>query len=326
MSLERKRLLKAAGVLLGSLALMALSVAWLDIPHIRSLKIISHLFLGVGIISVAGTIFLLAMRWRIILSAYMTPPAVLPTLTALSAISFLSMFLPKEIMEFFGRTLWLKKKYDIDYVRGSSSVFMDRLLDLMALAVTLIPAICFIYLELSATEALCVLLACTTGGLAVVALSGEHIFSGLNRLFLWVKNRINRLRKKPQETISLPELSKGAVMRAFVAALVKFLLVDVYYWAFLQAIGPEVGLPVFILIVPFIQLIFIFSFTVGGMGFVEFGWYATLSYLETDAQFISAYLLAQRLFLIIAFAVVLAIFYACSAIFSNMGKERTNYL
>ena len=212
------------------------------------------------------------------------------------------------------------------YLTGASTVFADRLLDLVGLGVMILPSACFVLLDFSPQAATLCLCACVITGGVVLFFWGGWIFLLLYMCIKRLNIFVSRLRKKETpatDNFIISEVSKTTLLRGYAATLLKFSLVTISYWAFAQSLGMCVNLWTFLLIVPIIQIFFLVSFTVGGAGFIEAGWYLVLNTLGTDAAGISTYLVAQRLFYTLALVITVLSAYGSLkiAVFFQKSKK-----
>jgi uncharacterized membrane protein YbhN (UPF0104 family) len=292
-------------------------------PDVESLRNADALWLLAGWAATALSILVLARRWLFFIRFFSCPPPVGETYTLLAWLSLCMMFLPKELVEIFGRTWWLKRKCAIPYVAGASTVFADRLLDVLGLGAVLAPAACFLFLEFSPQALLLFLASCIALGAAAFVLWGGRSFFLLYALLKWLNSLVARLLKKESALpeLLLPEIPRATLLWAYALTLFKFFLTSFSYWAFARSIGIQASLWTFILIVPVIQFFFLVSFTAGGAGFIEAGWYIALNALGTGAASINTYLVAQRLFVTVALAVTALLAYGLTCVASTFRKR-----
>lgn len=314
---------KSIAIIAGSVMAFLIVVRVAGKPDFKLLFSADVFWLLAGLIAIALSTLFLTRRWHLFLHLFFPPPPIGKTYSFLAFLSLCTMFLPKELVEVFGRSWWLKHNFALPYTEGCSTVFADRFLDVLVLGVILVPSACFVFLGLPLQPLVFCLAGCIAIGAAVLFVFGVRSFLLLYACIKRVSAFVARLRKKKdteKRDIILPEIPRATLLWAYGFTLLKFLLIIACYWAFARSVGIQADLWTFILVVPIIQFFFLISFTAGGAGFIEAGWYVVLNALGVDAAGISTYLVAQRLFFTAALAITALAAYGFTFFTSTFRK------
>jgi len=301
-------------------------ISWVGIPDCDALLNTESVWLLISLFAVALSTLMITLRWQIFLGFWGLFPSRLKIFSFLSWLSFAALLLPKELVEFFGRTWWLKKRYSFDYFSCASSILTDRFMDVIVLGMMFFPAICFMVFDFSLLAALLCLGVCVIVGGVILLFSGPKTLTLLYICLHWLSLRLIRLRNKQvpdQEQAAVTFVSRTKLLSAYLITVVKFLLIDVCYWSFSQSLDLKINFWVFFLIVPVIQLFFLFSFTAGGAGFIEAGWYVVLTSLNISETDIATYLVAQRIFFTILLGIIACFVSALSLILGIIIANRS---
>ena len=312
-----------AAVVIVSILFLLATVFSVGLPDWSSLIEVTPLWLVAGLGAIALSVLCLTWRWLLFIRIFTTAPSTSQVFSIVSLISFATMLLPKELVEFFGRTLWLNRTFAVPLLSASSSVLADRLLDVVGLGIILCPAVCFFIFNTSLYMTAIILALCIFAGGVILFFTGSKSFAMLHACLWRASALLARLRKKKLDPSGfiMPSISRKNLLLAYVATLIKLLLASACYWAFARSLNMQVELLAFILAGPIVQIFFLISFTAGGAGFLEAGWYWTLTTLGIDAASISTYLVAQRLFFTVAVGIVALLAYLCRRVGTARMKE-----
>lgn len=216
-------------------------------------------------------------------------------------------FIPKDIADIGGRSLWLTKKRDMSAARATISVLSDRLLDLIIMAVFLLGCLPYWLGWASEVQALILMIVLGLGSALVVPRLGTFLQK------LRLSSQLNES-SEYRERLGLSEirtalssaLGDHVVLsyRLYLLSLVKFGLTALRFGLFAEVLNLPISLSLILLAMPIGQLSYLLAFTPGGLGIYEAGWYGLLVQGGVLASNAMIFVVGQR---ILTFAIVLVL-------------------
>jgi uncharacterized membrane protein YbhN (UPF0104 family) len=311
----RRRRWKGALQLLIGLALFGLVMRWLA-PNWDELVARVDLQLGWALVGLLGTTlasFATAARWKLL--AEVMGGTRLPFIAYFYGIvltRLLGQFTSTAAMDLVGRGLALRSAGSQRGIgHAAMQVVLERTLD-AALPLTLVGwALAVQYQALPIPPLASLLLA----AVVFVALAVPLLRPGVRitlRLYLWLRLRIDRLRRRQIEAqiesdpeLPLVDLTLSAKVAGY--SLLRFASVVLQFWGIAATVGIELSWQQITTATSVAQLISMIGLTPGGLGVLEAGWAWGLGWVGADTIAISIFVLAQRVGVIVNFGLLSAI-------------------
>lgn len=293
--------LKGCALLLLGIAMFGGIIAYSDIKNWDRLLNVRILPALLTIPASAATTFLVARRWGFIANEFSKKKhlALIAFFRCQAIASFLSQIFPKEIADLGGRTYWLNKQVGQSLFSAGLAVFWDRFFDLALLLCALPASIVFFSVTYPDVLAALTSLAGTllVGGFLLTFTHGLILKATINlttRLTGFIA-RFTRLALHLPEATELPPLSRRTVAALFGLTAAKLATLTFFTLCTVNALQLNISPWVLFFGIPVSQAAFVFSFTAGGMGVLEAGWFAVLSIAGVPGEDIGLFLIAQRI-------------------------------
>ncbi len=232
----------------------------------------------------------------------------------------LGFILPKDFTDFGVRIYWLKKSHNSRVSDASVSVFIDRLYDLLAMLILLAGVIPF-WLGLFSETATYFFLASLTiicGG--ILAYNPNFLFFLMQQLLNFLIRFFSVLpflKKHIPQSIDIPDIKRKIVLRIYSASILKMVFTMLRFVFFAYAVNVIVDPNIIILGTPLGQVGYLFSFTPGGLGIFEAGWFGIFKLAKVSSQLALLFVVGQR---IITMVIIIGL-----AIISQMLNIFINY-
>jgi uncharacterized membrane protein YbhN (UPF0104 family) len=207
--------------------------------------------------------------------------------------------LPKDLSDMVVRTLFLARRNKVALHVSTSSLILDKMLDLIVSLVFLGPALLYFLGQLS-LEAAVGLLLVAVGVVFLVLLFGSPyvlrlIFFGYN-LASGLMLRLLRRQPRPIQAASLP--SKVFAL-GYLASVAKQLCIGMRAFFLGQAVGIVLSPLAFLFGASITQMSYVVSVTPDGLGVYDAAWYGVLSLGAIAEPAIGSFLILQRVFVIL---------------------------
>lgn len=234
----------------------------------------------------------------------------------------LGFVLPKDVTDFGVRILWLKRSHKSSLSDAGVSVFIDRLYDLMAMLILLASVVPYWLGMFSAVA---------TGGLMVVIIVAfgyllvyrQHYLLRLMQKLLNFALKLFSvfpfIKKRLPERIDIPDFGKKTNTRIYAASILKMAFTMARFVMFAFALNIMVNPEIIILGTPLGQLGYLFSFTPGGLGIFEAGWYGILQLAAVSTQTALLFVVGQR---ILTIAVILVLAFVSQVVYFFKAREQ----
>lgn len=227
----------------------------------------------------------------------------------------LGFVLPKDVTDFGVRILWLKRSHKSSLSDAGVSVFIDRLYDLMAMLIMLASVIPYWLGWLNAGYTALLMVAIIVGfGYLLVYRQNDLLWlmQQMLNLALRLFAVVPFIRKRLPERIDIPDFGKKTTVRIYSASILKMGFTMTRFVMFAFALNVLVDPEIIILGTPLGQLGYLFSFTPGGLGIFEAGWYGILQLAAVSTQTALLFVVGQR---ILTIAVILVLAFVSQGVF-----------
>jgi uncharacterized protein (TIRG00374 family) len=234
----------------------------------------------------------------------------------------LGFILPKDVTDLGSRALSLNQIHHMSLTRASASVLLDRVADILIAGMFTLAVLPFWLNWWSPQTTLLVMVGVALCSVITLLLA-QH---WLSRHMVWMYNnslllihRLPLLRKRSPMLLETTSLSGQTIFHAYLFSLLKFSCTAGRMVYFALALGLSIPASLLILGTPLGQVSYLFSFTPGGLGIFEAGWFAILTFGEVAPAEIATFVVGQRV-LTLAIILFLAL---CSQIVYTL---RTHHL
>ncbi len=203
---------------------------------------------------------------------------------------------------------------------GFYAVFLEKVLDIIFIFIVLIPAILYLFnlttgfislliLSVSLIFLLYLFVWKNIGLLAVLKKLLERIFFILKKMFLLNRLAKDRYLEKIRHLDKLALFEREALLNLFTMTLVRYLTVVCRLYFLAIALDLSIPLPVLFVGLPIAQLSLALSFTPGGLGVLEGGWYAVFAIAGIPQVDRVTFLIGQRVYFLIFPSIIFLISY-----------------
>jgi uncharacterized protein (TIRG00374 family) len=219
----------------------------------------------------------------------------------------LGFILPKDATDLGGRAVWLSRSHDISLSQSITSVFLDRIFDILLLAVFL-PAVLLYWLNWAKAS---VTISFMFGFCIVFAFLLFFIYKTFLSVIEWILSSGFELvqyipwsKKKPPNLLNLTTLRRSTVLKAYFFSLAKFFFTAGRLILFAITLNLPISPSVILLGTPIGQLTYLFAFTPGGLGIFEAGWIGILKLANVETYNAMAFVVGQRVLTVITIGIL----------------------
>jgi uncharacterized protein (TIRG00374 family) len=223
---------------------------------------------------------------------------------------FLGFFLPKDVTDIASRTVMLNRFHGVPMSQSATSVVIDRLGDVLAMTV-LLPA-CLPYW-----------LGWVSGLQGIGIMLGLALFFGLllyifHLRIAWIIERsmtflavivryIPGMKRHLYTSGRFPSFERGTLLTFYTTSVLKVVLTAFRFALFALALGIPIPFTLLVLATPLGQLSYMFSFTPGGLGILEAGWFGILVFSGISTDHASTFVVGQRVLTVAIITLLTAI-------------------
>ncbi|MBU4332069.1 flippase-like domain-containing protein [Patescibacteria group bacterium] len=234
-------------------------------------------------------------------------------------LSFLiGSFTIHEPVSFTARVAALKASKKISLFKATSATLIERIFDLINLLLVVVPSLLFFLNIISLGLALA--LSCLAIALLIVFIifinkDVSHLLFILYKLAIRVIKKIPFLQKRIDTAKLLDEtqsivFTKPFSIKLVLISFVKFLSRGLLFYLLFKTFNINIPLGVVIMSIPITQLALFISFTPGGIGIFEAGWFVILKVIAIAPEDISTFLVGQRVVMLLFIPLMTLIIYA----------------
>ena len=284
-----------------AVALFALVFYLGDVRELLHLEVIWVYALGMFLATFAF-ILLHTLRWKRIVDALSKRQGTsfLPFYKWMIHSYTLGYIMPKDVSLVSVRTYYLKQHENLPLSASLFSVALDRLLDLVAFLVVVIPSLLFVTGVLSPAISFIVMALSVGALLLILRWKGEETFHVLIRFYRKIltlpviRNRIPMGQSEIQGEYSLGR--NGFYTVVFWSVGTYLLLVLRFFFTGL-ALGVDLSLLQSLFVIPVIQISGLVNITPGGLGVLELGSWGALLLIDVPKDQILRFVIGQRVLL-----------------------------
>jgi len=284
-----------------AVALFALVFYLGDVRELLHLQVIWVYALGMFLATFAF-ILLHTLRWKRIVDALSKRQGTsfLPFYKWMIHSYTLGYIMPKDVSLVSVRTYYLKQHENLPLSASLFSVALDRLLDLVAFLVVVIPSLLFVTGVLSPAISFIVMALSVGALLLILRWKGEETFHVLIRFYRKIltlpviRNRIPMGQSEIQGEYSLGR--NGFYTVVFWSVGTYLLLVLRFFFTGL-ALGVDLSLLQSLFVIPVIQISGLVNITPGGLGILELGSWGALLLIDVPKDQILRFVIGQRVLL-----------------------------
>lgn len=239
-------------------------------------------------------------------------------------------FLPKDLTDFGIRIYWLRKNHDLSLPLSSFSVVLDRFFDLLLIFIFFCSVVTYWlgWVQPLTGVLLMLFTALMTGSilfffhLKLLKFSENSINALLNKInyISWVKQRL-------PGSLKIPDFDRKTIILVYCFSLMKFSFTAFRFVLFSFALGLSISPWLFILGTPIGQLGYLLSFTPGGLGGFEAGWFGILKLDGVTTEQALTFVVGQRV-LSVLYVMLLAFIAHMTHLIRNvsLGKRAIKHI
>jgi len=263
----------------------------------------------------------ISFRWRLLANALTGSPVLsqVDSFFYVLAGRSIGFLLPKDLSDMVVRTLLLARRNNVPLHISTSSLILDKMLDLIVSAVFLGPSLLFIFRQTTMRESLELLLTLVLVVFLLLWFSSPYvlrsIFYGYN---LARKILLGLLRRdyQPVEDISLPS-STFAV--GYLASVAKQICIGLRALFLGQAVGIFLSPVVFLFGASITQMSYVVSVTPDALGVYDAAWYGVLTVAGMADTAIGFFLILQRVFTIVVIGALTLLMFGLTSWMRSVG-------
>jgi uncharacterized protein (TIRG00374 family) len=278
-----------------------LSLAGVNFETLNFLKTLDWASLFFSLVLTILLTGFISLRWRLLANALAGYPALsqVDSFFYVLAGRTIGFVLPKDLSDMLVRTLFLSRRNNVPLHVSTSSLILDKILDLIVSLVFLGPSLLFVFGETTISESL--------GILAVVAivvflllLFGSpfvlrFIFFGYNQ----ARRVVLGLLRRDYQSIHPASLPSSTYALGYLASVAKQICIGLRAWFLGQAVGIFLSPLAFLFGASITQMSYVVSVTPDGLGLFDAAWYGVLSLDRVAESEIGSFLILQRVFTIL---------------------------
>lgn len=284
--------------------LLYLGILYLSGVNLQTLDFLKDLDWTSLFISLLLTILLTAfisIRWSLIANGLAGYKALsqLESFFYVLAGRTVGFVLPKDLSDMAVRTLFLARRNQVPVLISTSSLILDKMLDLIVSLVFLLPALLFVFQLATIPEAL-LLLVTLSAAVFLLLRFGSNLVLGL---FFYGYNLLAgvvfRVLRREFKRATAPAIASSTFSLGYLASLAKQICIGLRAYFFGQAVGISLSPLVFLFAASITQMSYVVSVTPDGLGIYDGAWYAVINALTSGEQPIDSFLILQRVFTIV---------------------------
>lgn len=201
--------------------------------------------------------------------------------------------MPQSAADFVLRPLMLRFNHDTTVTQVAGGVIVDRLIDVVLLMMSILPAILYLAGAIN-TLGFWIILTLLIGlsGLSILWLLRWNIFNRWEK----IANQINRVTANPT-----------ALYWIIIFSIARFFLISLQFYLAAAIFQVELSWTQIAVALPAAQLIAILAFTPGAIGFREGGFTGAFLLMDIGQEVIQAYVVLQRLLITVTIAILTCI-------------------
>jgi len=278
-----------------------LSLAGVNLETLDFLKTLDWPGLFVGLLLTILLTGFISFRWSLLANALAGYRALNQTdsLFYVLAGRSIGFVLPKDLSDMVVRTLFLSRRNKVPIHVSSSSLILDKMLDLIVSIVFLGPALLFVFGKTTISESLLILILVVLLVFLLLLFSSPYvlrsIFFGYN---LARKIVLGWLRRdyQPVQPASLPPSTYAL---GYLASVAKQICIGLRALFLGQAVGISLSPLAFLFGSSITQMSYVVSVTPDGLGVFDAAWFGVLSLGGVAEISIGSFLILQRVFVIL---------------------------
>lgn len=281
---------------LGILSLAGVNLETLNFP--KTLDWASLFFALVLTILLTGFI---SLRWRLLANALAGYPALsqVDSFFYVLAGRTIGFVLPKDLSDMVARTLFLSRRNQVPMHLSTSSIILDKMLDLMVSLVFLGPSLLFIFGKTTIAESLGILAGSAIAVFLLLLFASPYflrfIFFGYNL----VRKVLLGLLRREYQPVQAANLPSSTYALGYLASVAKQICIGLRALFLGQAVGIFLSPLAFLFGASITQMSYVVSVTPDGLGVFDAAWYGVLNAIGVAASNVGAFLLLQRVFTIL---------------------------
>lgn len=298
-SRKRSKTITSLLLLMLGVALFATVLFHVGIPDLDKLQTVKPTFVVAGVAALAVIMAIMATRWRtFVVATGGSTVSWMRFFRCCSGMVFAGLFIPKDLADLGGRTYWLRKTGTRSGLNAGSTVFMDRMCDVIILACTLPWSLLALTRSISLPVALALMVCTICAATSLLAVFRIPLFTFLQYILCRLASLVTRIPWLAQWTfrpLDITTPSPRVIVISMLLSAIKPAAMALQYSMYALAFGLELPLTILAVGIPVCQAAFVFSFTAGGLGMLEAGWLGVFTLAGVSSDDVGLFILGQRL-------------------------------
>lgn len=240
----------------------------------------------------------ISFRWRLLANA-------LAGYTALNQVdSFfyvlagrtIGFVLPKDLSDMVVRTLFLSRRNQVPMHISTSSIILDKMLDLIVSVIFLGPSLLFIFGETTIWESLGILAVSAIVVFLLLLFGSPYVLRSIFFGYNLARKVILGLLRRDYQPIQPANLPSSTYALGYVASVAKQICIGLRAFFLGQAVGISLSPLAFLFGASITQMSYVVSVTPDGLGVFDAAWYGVLSLGGVGDTAVGSFLILQRVF------------------------------
>ena len=218
--------------------------------------------------------------------------------------------LPKDLSDMVVRTLFLARRNKVSILISTSSLILDKMLDLIVSLVFLFPSLIFVLGQVSVSDALLLLAALAITVFFILRFGSNIVLELFFVAYNLLGSIVFRWLRRDFHTAAAPVIAPAVFAIGYLASLAKQICIGLRAFFLGQALGIGLSPLDFLFAASITQMSYIVSVTPDGLGIYDAAWFAVLNVVGIADPLIGSFLVLQRVFVIVVIGALTLLTYA----------------
>ena len=300
-----------------------LSLAGVDLETLNFLQTLDWASLFVSLVLTILLTGFISFRWRLLANALAGYPALnqVDSFFYVLAGRSIGFVLPKDLSDMVVRTLFLARRNKVPLHISTSSLILDKMLDLIVSVVFLGPSLLFIFGRTTLLESLGILAVLAIVVFLLLLSSSPHVLRFIFFGYNLVRKIALRLLRRDYQPIQPASLPSSIYALGYLASVAKQICIGLRALFLGQAVGIFLSPLVFLFGASITQMSYVVSVTPDGLGVYDAAWYGVLRLEGVAETAVGSFLILQRVFTILVIGALTLVMFGVATWRRNVDKR-----
>ncbi len=240
----------------------------------------------------------ISFRWRLLANALAGYPALnqVDSFFYVLAGRTIGFVLPKDLSDMVVRTLFLSRRNQVPIHISTSSIILDKMLDLIVSVIFLGPSLLFIFGETTISESLGILVISAIVVFLLLLFGSPYVLRFIFFSYNLTRKIILGLLRRDYQAIQPARLPSSTYALGYLASVAKQICIGLRAFFLGQAVGISLPPLAFLFGASITQMSYVVSVTPDGLGVFDAAWYGVLSLGGVGDTAVGSFLILQRVF------------------------------